>query len=268
MVTELTVQALRCAHPGRRSGVRLPPTTDLIDAVLTVVNDPDTLRRKGTVLVLVPSVGWAERLVDRLVRRGLAATTEWAEARAGWPIVVGSRAAAWSPLPQMAAALVLDAHDEAYREQSAPTYSAVDVVIERARREGSRCLLISPAPPVVLSADRVVVAPPSPQERAGWATVELVDRRGADPRTGLFSEEFVRLARSVLDDPALLDQRGPLVCVFNRTGRSLLLACAPLRGVGPMHPVLGGGSQSETGWSARVATRNAPWCARRAVTCA
>ena len=222
VVTELTVQALRAAGPAL---LRLPPTTDLIDAVLTVVNDPDTLGKGGTVLVLVPSLGWAERLVGRLVRRGLEATTEWAKARAGWPIVVGSRSGAWAPVPRLAAALVLDAHDEAYREQSAPTYSAVDVVAERARREGSRCLLISPAPPVVLSAGRAVVAPPSPQERAGWATVELVDRRGADPRTGLFSEEFVRLARSVLDDPDLMARRGPLVCVFNRTGRSLLLAC-------------------------------------------
>ena len=46
--------------------------------------------------------------------------------------------------PALAAALVLDAHDEAYREQSAPTYSAVDVVTERARREGIRCLVTSP----------------------------------------------------------------------------------------------------------------------------
>ena len=30
--------------------------------------------------------------------------------------------------------------------------------------------------------------------------MERVDRRGADPRSGMFSEEFVRLARSVLDD--------------------------------------------------------------------
>ena len=143
VVTELTVQALRAPGPAL---LRLPPTTDLIDAVLTVVNDPDPLKREGTVLVLVPSLGWAERLVDRLVRRGLAATTEWAKARAGWPIVVGSRSGAWVPVPRLAAAVVLDAHDEAYREQSSPTYSAVDVVTERARREGSRCLLISPAP--------------------------------------------------------------------------------------------------------------------------
>jgi primosomal protein N' (replication factor Y) len=67
-------------------------------------------------------------------------------------------------------------------------------------------------------------APPRNQERSGWPAFERVDRRGADPRTGLFSEEFVRLARTVLDEPAARD-RGPLVCVYNRTGGARLLAC-------------------------------------------
>ncbi len=222
MAAETTERALRTGA----TLLRLPPTTDLIDVVTTVVQDRGTEARRGSVLVLVPAVGWAERLVERLVRRGLAATTAWDEARAGWPVVVGSRAGAWAPLPRLAAAVVLDAHDEAYREQSAPTYSAVDVVIERARREGVRCLLTSPSPPVVLSAGRTTVAAAAAAERAGWAAVELVDRRGADPRTGLFSEEFVRLARAVLDDPDPRARRGPLVCVFNRTGRARLLACA------------------------------------------
>jgi primosomal protein N' (replication factor Y) (superfamily II helicase) len=42
----------------------------------------------------------------------------------------------------------------------------------------------------------------------------------------LFSEEFVRLARAALQDPGLIAERGPLVCVFNRTGGARLLACA------------------------------------------
>ncbi len=147
--------------------LRLAPSTDLIDLVLAVVEDPDTASRPGGVLVLVPSVGWAERLCARLVRRGYPATTDWAAARAGWPIVVGSRAAAWAPLPSLAAALVLDAHDESYREESAPTYSAVEVVTERARRDGCPCILTSPCPPVVTSSGRVLRALPVTEERGG-----------------------------------------------------------------------------------------------------
>jgi primosomal protein N' (replication factor Y) len=222
--------------------VRLPPATDLIDLVLAVLDDPDVAARPGGVLVLVPSTGWAERLTTRLRRRGHAATTSWDEARAGWPVVVGARAGAWSPLPRLSAAVVLDAHDPAYREESAPTYSAVDVVVERARRDGASCLLVSPVPPVTLPSAPVLSVSAS-EERQGWAQLERVDRRAADPRTGLFSEEFVHFARAVLQQ-AGVDRPGrgttgttggmsdppgppaPLVCVYNRTGGASLLACA------------------------------------------
>lgn len=223
----------------RRSGptlVRLPPATDLIDLVLSVLDSvPDSAAdthgnaaagdRRGSVVVLVPSTGWAERLAARLRRRGHAVARNWEEARAGWPVVVGSRAAAWAPVPRLGAAVVLDAHDPAYREESAPTYSAVDVVVERARRDGAPCFLVSPVPPVALavSAGAETIAPVPHVERAGWPALETVDRRNADPRTGLFSEEFVRLARAALEGTSEAD--GAVVCVYNRTGGARLLAC-------------------------------------------
>jgi primosomal protein N' (replication factor Y) len=78
----------------------------------------------------------------------------------------------------------------------------------------------------VVRAGRAEHTLPVAAERAGWSPVERVDRRGADPRTGMFSEEFVRLARAVLDDPDGVARRGPLVCFYDRTGRARLLACA------------------------------------------
>ncbi len=212
----------------RATVVRLPPATDLLDLVLSTLTRIRPGGGVGSVLVLVPSSGWASRLAERLVRRGWPATTDWAEARAGWPVVVGSRAGAWAPVPQLAAAVVLDAHDSAYREESSPTYSAVEVVLERARRQGAPCLLVSPVPPVSVTAAVALttVEPPVPEERAGWPALERVDRRGADPRTGLFSEELVRLAHAVLDRPGVVEERGPFVCVYNRTGGARLLACA------------------------------------------
>ena len=206
--------------------VRLPPATDPIDLVLSVVGRVRTAPDTGSVLVLVPSTGWAERLAARLLRRGYPVAGSWEEARAGWPVVVGSRAAAWAPVPRLAAAVVLDAHDASYREESAPTYSAVDVVIERARRAGAPCILASPIPPVSLAAreDLRTFTLAVSRERAGWPSFERVDRRGADPRTGMFSEEFVRLARRALDEPEAVEH-GPLVCVYNRTGGARLLAC-------------------------------------------
>jgi primosomal protein N' (replication factor Y) len=130
---------------------------------------------------------------------------------------------------RLAAAIVLDTHDAAYREESTPTYNAVEVVIERARREDAPCVLVSPVPPVWLarSGEMETVAAPAVEERSGWPTLERVDRRGADPRSGLFSEEFVRLAGQVLADAGADASRGrgPLVCVYNRTGGARVLAC-------------------------------------------
>ena len=228
------------ADPGAPPVIRLPPATALIDLADAVVGDRDVASRPAADLVLVPSTGWPERLAARLRRRGHAATTSWDEARAGWPVVIGARAGAWAPLPALAAALVLDAHDPAYREESAPTYSAVDVVVERARRDAAACLLVSPVPPVTLP-PVTVLSPPGTGERQGWAFLERVDRRGADPRTGLFSDEFVRLARTVLEQvdgrgsrekgttvgtPNAPDEPAPFVCVYNRTGGASLLECA------------------------------------------
>lgn len=200
---------------GRPTLFRLPPAEDLLPLVIAAVEG-----RGPGVLVLVPSTGWAERLGDRLRRRGIVVARDWAEAAAGWPVVVGSRAAAWSPLPHLSAAVVLDAHDEAYRAERTPTFNAGEVVAERAARQGAPCLLASPTPTAVQLDHCELWVPPRPAERGGWPALSLVDLRRSDPRTGLLTGELVRLAR------AALGGADPVVCVLNRTGRARLLACA------------------------------------------
>jgi primosomal protein N' (replication factor Y) (superfamily II helicase) len=186
---------------------RLPPAQDLLPLVLDMVD-----AAAGPVLVLVPSTGWAERLASRLRARRVAVASDWAEAAAGWPVVVGSRAAAWSPVPRLGAALVLDAHD--YHDR----YDAAEVVAQRAAADGAPCLLVSPCPTAVqVFRHGPPIAPDRAVERSGWPAVAIADRRSADPRTGLLSEELVQLAHRVLPDR--------LVCVLNRTGRARLLAC-------------------------------------------
>jgi primosomal protein N' (replication factor Y) len=201
------------ADLGRPTLLRLPPATDLIgvlEAAITGTSLP--------VLVLVPNVGWAERLRARLARRGFATAGSWAEAAAGWPVVVGSRGAAFTPMGRLGAAVVLDAHDEAYREERAPHFDASLVVADRARRDGAPCLFTSATPTAVQVAACTVVEPARNLERQGWPMLHVIDRRGADPRTGLYSEELVRVARAARD--------GRFVAVLNRRGRARLLACA------------------------------------------
>jgi primosomal protein N' (replication factor Y) len=212
------------AHDTGPTLLRIPPATDLLPLVEALAGAP-VAGRSGTLLVLVPNLGWAERLRARLVRRGVPVAAGWDEEAAGWPVVVGSRAAAWSPAPRLRAALVLDAHDEVYREERSPTANAWEVVAERARRDGAPCVLVSPCPTVV-QVQRSRLRPlDRPVERRGWPRFVVVDRRGADPRTGLLSEELVAAARRHL---AAAD---PVVCVLNRTGRARLLACASCGGL-------------------------------------
>ncbi len=204
----------------RASVVRLAPS---LDATLVVL---ELIHRVGSegVLVLVPSWARATQLAARLRRAGVETAVmpdAWAQAAAGRAVTVGTRAAAWAPLSRLRAAVVLDAHDEAYVEERAPTWSAVEVVVERARRDGAPVALVSPCPPLTLSEGRPLVTTPRSVERRGWPVVEVVDRTGDDPRTGLFSERLARLLHSVLDRP-----EGRAVCILNRRGRARLLACS------------------------------------------
>ncbi|HET9543399.1 MAG TPA: hypothetical protein VFP02_09965, partial [Acidimicrobiales bacterium] len=192
--------------------LRLAPGADRFPLVLSAC-------RRGDALVLLPSVGDAEALGVRLRRAGVPVAVmpdEWAQARGG-ATVVGARSAAWAPVVDLAAVLVLDEHDEAHKQEQTPAWHARDVVVERARRAGVPCVLASPCPSLeALEAGRLVTQARS-VEREGWPIVDVIDRRQDEPgRTGLYSPRLVELMRG----------GGRVLCVLNRKGRARLLACA------------------------------------------
>ncbi|MET0827820.1 MAG: hypothetical protein ABWZ89_15020 [Acidimicrobiales bacterium] len=192
--------------------LRLAPGTDRFPLVLSAC-------RRGDALVLLPSVGDAEALGVRLRRAGVPVAVmpdEWAQARGG-ATVVGARSAAWAPVVDLAAVLVLDEHDEAHKQEQTPAWHARDVVVERARRAGVPCVLASPCPSLeALDAGRLETQPRS-VEREGWPIVDVIDRRQDEPgRAGLYSPRLVELLRG----------GGRVLCVLNRKGRARLLACA------------------------------------------
>lgn len=190
--------------------VRLPPGVDDFGLVLEAT-------RSGNALVVAPTIERARRLATGLGRSGTPVALlpgGWARSAAG-TTTIGARAAAWAPIVDVGVVVVLDEHDEGHQEERAPTWNARDVAVERARRAGVPCLLVSPCPsPEALAAGRLL-APGRQEERDGWPIVEIIDRRGDDPRSGLLSERLTPWVRG----------SGPVVCVLNRTGRSRLLAC-------------------------------------------
>ena len=198
--------------------VRLPPADDPTPIALAASGAP--------ALVLCPSKRQAKLVAVRLRRSGVDVALvpdDWAKAAAGGRVVVGTRAAAWAPCPGVETIVVLDEHDEAYQEEGSPTWHARDVAIERARRAGAACILVSPMPTLEAQAAAATVVTPSRQrERAGWPILDVVDQRREDvARTGLFSPRLV--------DAIAGAER--VVAVLNQKGRAALLACRQCRNV-------------------------------------
>ncbi len=198
--------------------MRIPPAGDLLPVVLAAAVH-------GEALVLAPSHAAAGVLAGRLRHEGHRVALlpqEWALAAAGGCVAVGARAGAWAPRPQLGAVVVIDEGDEAYQEERAPTWSARDVAVERARRAGVPCVLTSAAPSLDALGFGPLVTPSRTEERSGWPVLDIVDRRPEPPGSGLYSSRLVALARQA-------EPGARLVCVLNRKGRARLLACAACR---------------------------------------
>lgn len=193
--------------------LRLPPSDDQLPAVLAAA-------RLGPTLVVCASIDGARVLATRLRRTGVSVALmpdEWAQARGGVDVVIGARAAAFAPCPELAAAIVLDEHEDSLQEERVPTWHARDVVVERARRRGAPVLLVSPCPTVAAVADRTVVAPSPDREAAAWPTVDVIDRHDEEP-----------WKRSLVSSPLIVHLRDHtlrVACVLNTKGQAKLLAC-------------------------------------------
>ena len=228
---------------------------------------------EGGAVVLVPSIGWAERLAPASSGGGtrprglgggpggLAGGGRRAERRRG------PRCPGW-PLPSSSTPTT-----SAYREESAPTYSAVEVLLERARPGG--CPVHPRRHPVPArrsgAAGRTAHgAHPRPMERAagrrsnGWTAGVQTRGRACSP------SEFVRLARSRAGRRHGL-ARGPWCVCTNRTGRRSPAGLSALRGAGPLCPLRCRGRSARPTrrcCGAPAAARSDRSCARRAGGCA
>jgi primosomal protein N' (replication factor Y) len=120
----------------------------------------DALAAGRQVLVLVPEIGLTPQLGERFAQRFGAGVTSyhsampdgeraqaWLRARAGAaPVVVGTRSAAFLPLPNLGLVIVDEEHDASFKQQDGLRYSARDLVIVRARALGIPVILGSATP--------------------------------------------------------------------------------------------------------------------------
>jgi primosomal protein N' (replication factor Y) len=204
--------------------VRVPPLHDRRELVAALV------AAEGSTVVCVADGTRAASLARTLSTRGhavalvhsdlsdAARTDAWRRAAAGRCVVVGGRTAALAPVPDLAAAVVVDDADEALQEERVPTWHARDVLYERARRAGGAWTVVSFAPTVEAEHKvRFAPAPLAPDvETAGWPRAVVVDRREQPPGARLLTEPLAEALRATGD---------LTICVLNRRGRFRLLVC-------------------------------------------
>jgi len=188
-------------------------------------------------LLLVPEIGLAPQTLRRLRERlGVAVEVihsnlaegerarAWLRARSGEAkVILGTRSAVFTPLPQAGLVIVDEEHDGAYKQQEGFRYHARDLAVVRARALGVPVLLGSGTPSLEslanveagryralhLRARPGAVRPP---------TVQIVDMRAQRLDHGLSPTLLAAVAETVA--------RGEQALVFkNRRGYAPVLLC-------------------------------------------
>ena len=188
-------------------------------------------------LLLVPEIGLAPQTTRRLRERlGVAVEVlhsnlsegdrarAWLRARSGSArVILGTRSAVFTPLPQAGLIIVDEEHDSAYKQQEGFRYHARDLVLVRARALGV---------PVVLGSGTPSLESLANAEAGRYRTLHLRARPGAlrPPQVQIIDMRAQRLEHGM--SPALLAAvadtlaRGEQALVFrNRRGYAPVLFC-------------------------------------------
>jgi len=188
-------------------------------------------------MLLVPEIGLAPQTVRRLRQRlGVAVEVlhsnlsegdrarAWLRAREGSVrVILGTRSAVFTPLPQAGLIIVDEEHDSAYKQQEGFRYHARDLALVRARALGVPVLLGSGTPSLESLANAAA---------GRYRSVHLRARPGAakPPQVQIIDMRAQRLEHGL--SPALLGAvretlaRGEQVLVFrNRRGYAPVLMC-------------------------------------------
>jgi primosomal protein N' (replication factor Y) len=196
------------------------------------------LARGRQVLVLVPEIGLTPQLMERFKRRLGGAPVAllhsslsekgrelaWQSARSGEAgVVLGTRSAVFSPLPDLGLVIVDEEHDLSLKQQEGFRYSARDLAVVRAQRCGCPVVLGSATPSLESLRNAL---------EARYRHLRLPQRAGSAviPTLGLLDIRSVRLEAGV--SPTLMRMTeeqlaaGNQVLIFlNRRGYAPLLTC-------------------------------------------
>ncbi|MBI5461362.1 MAG: primosomal protein N' [Gammaproteobacteria bacterium] len=188
-------------------------------------------------LVVVPEIGLTPQLVERFQQRlGHAPTllhsglsegerlNAWLAARAGEAaVVIGTRSAAWVPLARPGLFIVDEEHDPSLKQQEGFRYSARDLLVWRAHRDGV---------PIVLGSATPALESLHNAQQGRYQHLSLPERAGVACAPRLY---LLDIRNQTLDEglaPALLAQMrahlgrdGQVLLFLNRRGFAPTLLC-------------------------------------------
>jgi len=188
-------------------------------------------------LVIVPEIGLTPQLLTRFRQRlgiepavlhsGMNESDRlnaWLAARAGTArLILGTRSAAWVPLAQPGLFIVDEEHDASLKQQEGFRYSARDLLVWRAHRDGVPIVLGSATPSLesLHNARQGRYRHLSLPERAGVASapsLRLLDVRNQKLDEGLSPALLAHMRKH-------LDQGGQVLLFLNRRGFAPTLLC-------------------------------------------
>jgi primosomal protein N' (replication factor Y) len=196
-------------------------------------------------LVLVPEIALTPQLVSRF-RSRLAVPVvtlhssmtdserlaAWRAARSGTaPVVIGTRSAVFTPLPEPGILVVDEEHDPSYKQQEGFRYSARDLAVARAQRHGIPVVLGSATPSLESLANAAAgryrrLTLPERTGRAGKPRISVVDLRHHAARDGLAQPVLAAIGRHLAD-------RGQVLVYLNRRGYAPTLYCTGCGWIAP-----------------------------------
>jgi primosomal protein N' (replication factor Y) len=188
-------------------------------------------------LVLVPEIGLTPQLMERfqrhlgsrvaLLHSGLAdgeREAVWHSLRlAEKQVLVGTRSAIFTPMPNLGLILVDEEHDLSLKQQEGFRYSARDLALVRAQQRGCPVVLGSATPSLesLRNADEgryQRLGLPQRATRASLPELQLVDIRSAPLDSGM-SPYLIREVKTALA------HNGQVMLFLNRRGYSPMLTC-------------------------------------------
>jgi primosomal protein N' (replication factor Y) len=188
-------------------------------------------------LVLVPEIALTPQLVARFRERlpvpvvalhsslaDGARAAAWRAAAAGRaPVVIGTRSAIFTPVPDLGLIVVDEEHDASYKQQEGFRYSARDLAVARAQRAGVPVVLGSATPSLeslsnVAGGRYTKLSLPERTGRAGKPRVAVIDLRVHAARDGLSPPAVTAIERHLAAD-------GQVLIFLNRRGYAPTMFC-------------------------------------------